>query len=140
MVGSDLWNLTNNKFKLILCHLRILFCTYYLLLFTYNPHICVDICEPHIYNHAFDITIKQTQNSWFWWSVTSCCSVCFVLFYVLVFYGLFCNVMVPLNLTCLHCLQHFFFEHLVKLYYTVRTALYIYIDFTYQNSFLRDNN
>ena len=138
MVGSDLWNLTNNKFKLILCNLRILFRTYYLLLFTYNPHICVDICEPHIYNHAFDITIKHTQNSLFWWSVTSCFSACFVLFYELVFMGYF--VMVPLNLTCLHGLQHVFFEHLFNLYYTVRTALYIYMDFTYKNSFLWDNN
>jgi len=26
--------------------------------------------------------------------------------------------MVPINLTCLYCLQHFFFEHLFHLYYT----------------------
>jgi len=26
--------------------------------------------------------------------------------------------MVPINLTCPHCLQHFFFEHLFHLYYT----------------------
>jgi len=26
-------------------------------------------------------------------------------------------VMVPLNFNCLHCLQHFFFEHLFDLYY-----------------------
>jgi len=101
MVGSDLWNTPTNKFKLILCNLRILFRTYYLLLFTYNPHICVDICEPHIYNHAFDITIKHTQNSLFWWSVTSSCSACFVLFYVLVFYGLFCNGALKLDLSTL---------------------------------------
>ena len=27
-------------------------------------------------------------------------------------------VMVPLNLTYLHCLQHYFFEHLFNLYYS----------------------
>jgi len=26
--------------------------------------------------------------------------------------------MVPLDLTCLHCLHHYFFEHLFNLYYT----------------------
>ena len=31
-------------------------------------------------------------------------------------------VMVPINLTCPHCLQHFFFEHLFHLYYeTLKT-------------------
>ena len=27
--------------------------------------------------------------------------------------------MVPFNLTCLHCLQHSFFEHLFNLYYII---------------------
>jgi len=30
-------------------------------------------------------------------------------------------IMVPLNLTYLHCLQHSFFEHLFNLYYDVLT-------------------
>ena len=46
--------------------------------------------------------------------VTSCCSACFVLFYVFVLYGPFW--LVPLNLICLHCLQHVFFEHLFNSY------------------------
>jgi len=49
-------------------------------------------------------------------AIASWCSVCFVLFCVFVFCtGRF--VMVPLNLTCLHCLQHSFFEHHFNLYF-----------------------
>ena len=48
--------------------------------------------------------------------VVSWCSAGFVLFCVFVNYWLF--AMVPLNMTCLHCLQHSFFEHLFNLYYT----------------------
>jgi len=44
-------------------------------------------------------------------SVASWCSTCFcVVLYVCLCTGYF--VMVSLNLTCLHCLQHSFFEHL----------------------------
>jgi len=39
-------------------------------------------------------------------SAASCCSACTGHF-----------SMVPLNLTCLHCLQHSLFEHLFNLYY-----------------------
>ena len=42
------------------------------------------------------------------------CSVCFCT-------GHF--VMVPINLTCPHCLQHFFFEHLFHLYYHLKYPL-----------------
>jgi len=48
-------------------------------------------------------------------SVASRCSTCF---FVVLCVG-FCTchfVMVPLNLTYLHCLQHSFFEHLFNLY------------------------
>ena len=48
-------------------------------------------------------------------SVKSCYFACFVLFHEFFCTGHF--VMVPLNLTCLHCLQHFIFEHLFNLYY-----------------------
>jgi len=50
-------------------------------------------------------------------SVASECSVCFVLFCV--FACGFCTgrfVMVPINLTCLHCLQHSFFQRRLNLY------------------------
>ena len=33
-------------------------------------------------------------------------------------------VMVPLNLTYLHCLHHSLFEHLFNLYFTVFTSIY----------------
>jgi len=49
-------------------------------------------------------------------SVASSCSVCFC---AVLCVG-FCTVhfvMAPLNLTCLHCLQHSFFEHYFNLYY-----------------------
>ena len=42
------------------------------------------------------------------------CSVCFCM-------GHF--VMVPINLTCPHCLQHFFFEHLLHLYFLTATVV-----------------
>ena len=48
------------------------------------------------------------------------CSVCFCT-------GHF--VIVPINLTCPHCLQHFFFEHLLHLYYPVtyfKISSYLY--------------
>ena len=47
--------------------------------------------------------------------VASCCSACFVLFYVY-----FCThhfVMAPSKLTCRHCVQHLFFIHLFDIYY-----------------------
>jgi len=34
--------------------------------------------------------------------------------------------MVPLNMTYLHCLQHFLFEHLFNLYYDEETTLLLY--------------
>jgi len=47
--------------------------------------------------------------------VASWCSTCFCLVLcVFMWTGHF--VLVPLNLTCLHCLQHSFFEHLFNLY------------------------
>ena len=49
-------------------------------------------------------------------SIASWCSTCFC---VIMCVG-FCTghfVMVPLNLTYLHCLQHSAFEHLFNLYY-----------------------
>jgi len=46
--------------------------------------------------------------------VASWCSASFVLFCVPYCTGHF--NMVPLNLTCVHCLQHSFFEHLFILY------------------------
>ena len=60
--------------------------------------------------------LKNTKNSLFWMSAAFWCSTCFC---VVLCVG-FCTghfVMVPLNLTCLHCLQHSFFEHLFNLYY-----------------------
>ena len=51
-----------------------------------------------------------------------CVSVYSVFCYVLcVFKGPF--VMVPINLTCPHCLQHFLFEHLFHLYYPTQCRL-----------------
>jgi len=64
------------------------------------------------------LLIKIDTFSLFWMSVACCCSACFVLFYVYVFVR--ANfVMVPLNLTCLHCLQHYFFQHLFNLFLEV---------------------
>ena len=40
----------------------------------------------------------------------------FVQFCVFVFVWAILSCMVPLHLTCLHCLQHSFFEHLFNLY------------------------
>jgi len=55
-------------------------------------------------------------------SVASSCSTCFcVVPCVCLGTGHF--VMVPLNLTYLHCLQHSFFEHLFNLYYGFRNGL-----------------
>ena len=49
-------------------------------------------------------------------SVASWCCTCFCVVLCVSFCtGYF--VMVPLNLTYLHCLQHSFFEHLFNLYY-----------------------
>jgi len=49
--------------------------------------------------------------------IASCCSACFVLFYMCVFlYALF--VMVPTKLTFRHCLHHVFFKHLFNIYFT----------------------
>ena len=57
-------------------------------------------------------------------SVMSCCAACFQWFQVCVFcVGHF--VTGPLNLTCLHGLQHFFFEHLFNLYYLYQLFIYI---------------
>ena len=56
--------------------------------------------------------IPNTTNTSFF--LNACCVLVFcvrVCFYT----GIF--VMVPLNLTCLHCLRHSFFEHLFDLYY-----------------------
>ena len=59
---------------------------------------------------------KNTKNSFlsmsvaYWWSMCFCAVLCVCL----------CAghiVIVPLNLTCLHCLQHSFFEHLFNLYF-----------------------
>ena len=69
---------------------------------------------------------KSQKNSYFLMSVASLytpcvwCSVCFCT-------GHF--VMVPLNLTCPHCLQHFFFEHLFHLYllHIYRTSLFLLV-------------
>jgi len=50
-------------------------------------------------------------------SVASLYTSCFVMFCV------FCTghfVMVPINWTCPHCLQHFFFEHIFHLYFPYR--------------------
>ena len=46
--------------------------------------------------------------------------VCYVFCVVLcVFLGMGHFVTVPFNMTCLHCLQHSFFEHLFNLYYQI---------------------
>ena len=51
-------------------------------------------------------------------SVTSCCSECFVLFYVFVLYGLLCHGALKLDLSTLFTI--FFFEHLFKLYCSLK--------------------
>ena len=65
---------------------------------------------------------KTPKNRFFWMSVTSWCSTCFcvVLCWFFVCTGHF--VMVPLNLTCLHCLQQSFFKHFFNLCYTTTTS------------------
>ena len=67
---------------------------------------------------------SDTNNSYFLLSVASMYTPCFVMFSVFL-YGPF--VMVPTNLTCPHCLQHFFFEHLFHLYLLLfRFSFYLY--------------
>ena len=58
---------------------------------------------------------KTHKTSLFWISVTSCCSACFVLFYVFVLYGLFCHGAFKLDLSTLF--TTFFFERLFNLYW-----------------------
>ena len=57
------------------------------------------------------------------------CRLCFLRAFP--FISFFCTghfVMVPINLTCQHCLQHFFFVHLFHLYCTIfnSTLLFLY--------------
>jgi len=51
-------------------------------------------------------------------SVTSCCSACFVLFYVFVLYGLFCHGALKPNLSTLS--TTFFFEHPFNLFCSLK--------------------
>ena len=65
-------------------------------------------------------TPKNTKNSYFLMSVASLYTPCFVMFCV------FCTgyfVMVPINLTCPHCL-HVFFVQLFHLYWTYKQKLW----------------
>ena len=60
--------------------------------------------------------IRKTQK---YFILNVCCVLVFCVFCAVLCVG-FCtghSVMVPLNLTCLHCLQYSFFEHLFNLYY-----------------------
>ena len=60
--------------------------------------------------------MKNTKKKFF---VNVCCVLVFCMFlccYVSVFFCAGHFVMVPMNLTCLYCLQHSFFEHLLNLY------------------------
>ena len=62
------------------------------------------------------IVSEKHKNNFSWMSVASWCSACFCA----VLCVCFCTgrfVMVPFNLTCLHCLQHIFFEHHFNLYF-----------------------
>ena len=66
----------------------------------------------------FMIYTKNTNNYFFWISVASWCSVCFCA----VLCVCFCTGhfdCVPLNLICLYCLQHSFFEHHFNVYYSL---------------------
>ena len=61
---------------------------------------------------------KNTKNSYFLISVGSLYTLCFLCSVC------FCTghfVMVPIILTCPHCLQHCFFEHLFHLYSIIRS-------------------
>ena len=52
-------------------------------------------------------------------------------------------VIVPINLTCPHCLQHFFFEHLFHLYYVINVYGYNQDDtslFNTLNTIIMENN
>jgi len=59
---------------------------------------------------------NSTQIVFYWTTVASWCSVCFCVVLCVCFFCTGHCVMVPLNLTCLHYLQHSFFEHLYNLY------------------------
>ena len=59
--------------------------------------------------------------------VISLCLLLPCLLCVLWCFVCFCTghfVMVPINLTCPHCLQHFFFEHLLHLYFHCNMRYY----------------
>ena len=61
--------------------------------------------------HSIIVLPKNTQHLFF---LNVCCVMVFYVFCVVLCVG-FCTghfVTVPLNLTCLHCLQYSFFEHL----------------------------
>ena len=58
--------------------------------------------------------------------VSSWCCTCFcVVLFVRLCTGHF--IMVPLNLTYLHCLQHYFFDHLFNLYFHLMSYMIIRI-------------
>ena len=60
--------------------------------------------------------LKTHKKVVFWMSVAYWCSTCFCIV-LCVFLCTDHFVIVPFKLTCLHCLQHSFFEHLFNLYY-----------------------
>jgi len=70
---------------------------------------------------------QKQHKQLFWMSVASWCAVWFcVVLCVCLCTGHF--VRVPLNLNCLDCLQHFFFEHLFNLYWTLEEISHAYLD------------
>jgi len=70
-------------------------------------------------------------------SVASWCSTCFCVLCVGFCTGHF--VMVPLNLTYLHCLQHSVFEHLFNLYYMEKNYIMMIV-FCYAPRRVADSN
>jgi len=84
-------------------------------------------CTKAVTQHFLDNSFKKSkiknnnekiQNTQKWFTLKVCFVLSFCVFCA-VLRVCFCNghfVMVPLNLFCLHCLQHFVFEHLFELY------------------------
>jgi len=79
-----------------------------------------------MYSYAFRITSYFWQTQTIVFFLNGCCVLLFYVF-VCCYVCWFCTghfVMVPLNLTYLHYLQHFFFEHLVNLYHNQYKTFY----------------
>ena len=85
-------------------------------------HLCLSSTKGFLY--VIFIKEKHKNSCFFLMSVASWCATCFCV----VLCAGFCTgqfVMVPLNLTYLHCLQYSFFEHLFNLYYRPNVMLRI---------------